>query len=379
MADILPTATPPSTRYSRFVVKSNDVLQGESRINVMKENSEEVIWFKERYLGEKEIVEHIVHNATRTICWTVHRPLRGWYIRLRAPTFPPGVFITFNPVPSRSSHYTEAALSFHSRTSLPCAPDESPVTTYFASPSPRPPPNRSSSSIHSYPPTPPAAPDLVLQPPSPTSASEDLPNTLPSSGPKKKLKTNPSNPSVSEFVLAPYADPVPSNSLFARVLNSFRDYDKMNYYSFTLSRIAIQAPPPYSSAPGSAGLGLGLGLASASQVPLTMTTSTEASISASSASPSNSSKTSSGDTAPASLPSAATPTSGLTSIKCLPLLTYHDHTSSLTFRSMTGLLEIDQAEEQLLGIDTSFWIAAALAYLDFLSDRGVSEVLLLLV
>jgi len=38
-------------------------------------------------------------------------------------------------------------------------------------------------------------------------------------------------------------------------------------------------------------------------------------------------------------------------------------------RSFTGLIEIDRTEEQLLGIETSFWIAIALTYLEFLEER----------
>ncbi|THV02620.1 hypothetical protein K435DRAFT_338796 [Dendrothele bispora CBS 962.96] len=342
MAGILPTTTAiasdssNSSRYSRFVVQSNDVLQEDARINVMKENSEEVIWYKERYLEEKEIVEHIIHSSTRTICWTVHRPLRGWYIRLRAPDFPPGVFIPLAPVPTRSPHYAEAALSFHSRTSLPCQslpPDES--TTYFVSPRPPTVTRSSSSSLHSYPPTPPAAPALILQPPSPTTETESGKPPVP-----QRRQQSP-KPTITEFVLTPYADPVPNKSLFSRVMNAFRDYDKMNYYSFTLSRVAVQSPPPpYSSSPPS---------------------SPDQTIRPLSIPSSSSSSTASNAQATLSTP---------TSMKCLPLLTFHDRTSTFTIRSLSGLLEIDQEEEQILGIDTSFWVAVALTYLDFLSDRG---------
>lgn len=54
-----------------------------------------------------------------------------------------------------------------------------------------------------------------------------------------------------------------------------------------------------------------------------------------------------------------------------PLLTFHDQTPVLTVRSLTGLLEIDRSEEILLGVDTSFWIAIALTYLEFLEEREV--------
>lgn len=54
-----------------------------------------------------------------------------------------------------------------------------------------------------------------------------------------------------------------------------------------------------------------------------------------------------------------------------PLVTFHDRTPILTVGSVTGLLEIDRAEERILGVDTSFWIAVALTYLEFLEEREV--------
>lgn len=44
----------------------------------------------------------------------------------------------------------------------------------------------------------------------------------------------------------------------------------------------------------------------------------------------------------------------------------------MTVSSITGLLEIDEEEEKLLGVQTSFWIAIALTYLEFLGERDVS-------
>lgn len=58
-----------------------------------------------------------------------------------------------------------------------------------------------------------------------------------------------------------------------------------------------------------------------------------------------------------------------------PLLTFHDRTPILTVGSVTGLLEIDRAEERVLGVDTSFWIAVALTYLEFLEEREVCSTL----
>jgi hypothetical protein len=50
---------------------------------------------------------------------------------------------------------------------------------------------------------------------------------------------------------------------------------------------------------------------------------------------------------------------------------FHDRTPVLTVRSRTGLIEINKTEEQLLGVETSFWIAVALTYLEFLEEREV--------
>ena len=58
-----------------------------------------------------------------------------------------------------------------------------------------------------------------------------------------------------------------------------------------------------------------------------------------------------------------------------PLLVFHDRTPFLTVRSLTGLIEIDDTEIQLLGVDTSFWIAIVLTYLEFLEEREVSFIL----
>lgn len=47
----------------------------------------------------------------------------------------------------------------------------------------------------------------------------------------------------------------------------------------------------------------------------------------------------------------------------------------LTVGSVTGLLEVDRAEERILGVDTSFWVAVALTYLEFLEEREVCLIL----
>lgn len=55
-----------------------------------------------------------------------------------------------------------------------------------------------------------------------------------------------------------------------------------------------------------------------------------------------------------------------------PLIIFHDQTSAWSFGSSTGLLEIDVGIERELGVDRSFWVSVALAYMDYLVDREAS-------
>ncbi|KAG5650396.1 hypothetical protein H0H81_012386 [Sphagnurus paluster] len=277
------------------------------RINVSEENSETVIWYKvgsrERFLSDEEIIEHVVHNPTSTVCWTIHRPKRGWYIRIRSPVFPPGVFIPLIPVPRASPHYADAALSFRSRTNI-----LGDVTS----------PNRSISSVHSYPPT---LPTLVVQPPSPKAVQAKL-EEIPK---KRERKPTKSTSQVTQFVLTPHSTQVAqptSNSFFARALSMLKNNRPTQSNSFTLSRVPVVAtlspPPPYAS--------------------------TLSSLS------------------PVENPFASV-------LPPPPVLVFHDQTPILTVGSFSGLIEIEKTEEQLLGVDTSFWIAVALTYLEFLEER----------
>ncbi|KAK7029514.1 hypothetical protein VNI00_014547 [Paramarasmius palmivorus] len=304
-----------SPKFARFSVRSSDVLQ-DARIEVLEENSDKVVWYKERFLAEHEIIEQVVHNQSSKVCWTIHRPMRGWYIRIRSPSFPPGVYISVTPVPTSSPHHSDAAMSFKSRTNLPNTSDD-PAFTLQA--------GASTSTVHSYPPTPPPAPALVIHPPTPPTSQSELPKEKDKEKEKEKEKLTRklARPSISEFVLTPYVAPASSTSFFSRVYNAIRDYDRLSSNSFTLSRISVQSPTAYVAAAASSSAAL--------------------------ASPNS----------PAS-------------VKCLPLLTFHDRTSLLTVRSISGLIEIDLAEEKLVGVETSFWITVALTYLDFLQDRGGS-------
>ncbi|KAF8438518.1 hypothetical protein L210DRAFT_3544258 [Boletus edulis BED1] len=305
---------------TRYVVQSSDVIS-DLRVNVFEENSTRVLWYKERFLSDQEIVEHIVHNQTSTICWIIHRPKQGWYIRIRSPTFPPGVFISLLPVPRCSPNFTDAALSFSCRTNVYPSPPTSVAadnhkssTDSLAS---------DSTAVHSYPPTPPSVPVVTTAPsPPPIDAKLDAIISVAAKISKSTPKVIPTR--ITQFLLAPHSSPHVSGpqpgeqrSLFTRALSLFQNNRPSHSTSFTLC--ALDKPGYTQQVAGSSQPRQRL-----SQL----------------------------------IPKIPT-----------PLLTFHDRTPILTVGSFTGLLEIERAEERILGVDTSFWIAVALTYLEFLEER----------
>jgi hypothetical protein len=238
--------------------------------------------------------------------------------------FPKGVFIPLTPVPLSSPYFVDASLSFSSRT------NPTPLTKTDAQEPTAPKSltlqdDSSRTSIHSYPPT-------------PTGSQLRLP--LNTHGPKNGGMQS----QVTQFVLAPLDTPTSQDavqqSFFTRALSVLKNHSSTHSNSFALSRVPVNTPfsppPPYA-------LNLPAPEASRSNVALMNATS------------------------------VGTPAGAPVVPLHAPLLTFHDRTPVLTVRSLTGLLEIDQSEEILLGVDTSFWVAVALAYLEFLEEREVSR------
>ncbi|PPR00820.1 hypothetical protein CVT26_012461 [Gymnopilus dilepis] len=353
-------AGPSNSGTLKYIVQTTDVLQ-DMRVNVSEEGSSTVIWYK--------------HNPTSTILWTIHRPSsRGWYIRIRSPAFPPGVFIPLIPVPSTSPLHTDAALSFNTRTNVaPVLPTsesqftlqdtdkdkddatESDIGTERmseSSSSASTPSSTSgsvssvassSSSVHSYPPTP-----IATSPTSSRSPASYFDGVTPTKASFSKTHKRPMRPTsslrpssqITQFLLSPTSippsthQPDPANmGFFARALSVLKSSRPSHSNSFTLSRVLTSSnghspsgtatpPPPY-----------------------------------------------------ASNLSVATSTVNLTSQRApelhTPLLVFHDQTPVYTVRSLTGLIELDKAEMTNLGVDPAFWITVALTYLEFLEEREV--------
>lgn len=239
------------------------------------------------------------------------------------------------PVPKVSPNYADAAISFACRTSIPPT---------LGAPAVQPPKlstDTDSTLVHSYPPSPPA-PSVVLQPPSPTTIDAKLEeiSIAESNGNSRtavpKRRNEASSNHITQFILAPHSSahvPQPAeSSFFTRALSAFKNSKPSHSSSFTLSPIPQHSQsPPTPPAPTSP---------------------------------------------PSSAQSHHTPHSPHfphLPPRPIPLLTFHDRTPILTVRSITGVLEIDQNEEKLLGVQTSFWIAVALTYLEFLGERDVSS------
>lgn len=313
---------------SRFHVQSSDVIS-DMRVNVSEEGSDKVLWYKERFLADEEIIEHLVENASSTILWTIHRPKRGWYIRLSTPSFPPGMFIPLLPLPQTSPYHADSALNFACRTNPPSYSLSTTPRTAFSDSArdsmdsditvtegPR-------EAVHSYPPTPPPqTPIVVVRPPSPTAVQAKLEEIAPSpsssSAPMKRLKRPPPSPlsPITHFLLTPHSAPLipqapPSTSLFTRVMSALKNNAPSHSYSFTLSPIPPLQPPV---------------------------------------------------TSPGGQRNAPTPTP-------IPLLTFHDRTPVWTVRSSSGYIEVDRTQVRMLGVDTSFYVAVALTYFEFLEEK----------
>ncbi|KAI0632744.1 hypothetical protein C8Q77DRAFT_841363 [Trametes polyzona] len=330
---------------ARYVVQSSDVLE-DMRVNVLPEGSDRVIWYKERFLSDDEILEHIVDNETSTLLWTIHRPKRGWYIRVRAPSFPPGVFISLLPIPQTSPYHAEAALSFACRTNLPAASSSQPsavrpsAITKHSTDSDVTLIDGSRDSVHSYPPTPPQGPSIIVNPPSPRSvhAKLDSVSLSPILGAQPQRRPAPPTvqSAVTHFVLTPHShahipEPTQPTSLLTRLMSVIKNNAPSHSYSFTLSPIPsapLPAAPPLSSPTGATAPGPAAG-------------------------PSAGSAAGAG-------PNPLTPT---------PLLTFHDRTPVWTARCSSGLIELDERQVRVLGVEPAFYVAVALTYLEFLQER----------
>lgn len=371
------------------------------------------------------------HEPTNSICWTVHRPIHGWYIRLRSPSFPPETYISLSPVSHKSFLYVEGALSFTSRTNslstfvMPVDEEEhrrfslaspsqprmsmSSIMTIRSTKTTRTVQSSSTERAHSYPPIP-SGPTVNVLPPSPKSVASRL-SRRSSSSSTYSASSSQSSPStirpstqtqLSTFILSPTINQIPlpaSNSYFARAISLFQYHRPRQNNSFTLSRIPAPMPQYISPAPSMSNLDLPNSGAAAlvnqntdevSDDTRTVTLDSQedpsmrdihippllrVSVSGPPAhSPSSSSLSPSYPVSSSLSPSTPSPDSSAPPPLSLPLvMRFVDETPIFTVGSTMGAFELDQTEVKALGIDMSYWIAVGLTYLDFLENKAVSH------
>ncbi|KAK0545798.1 hypothetical protein OC844_007311, partial [Tilletia horrida] len=69
------------------------------------------LFFRERELSDQgEIVDHLVNASSAYVPWSIHKPARGWYLRLRSPALPKGTALPFRP-PRKAENGTSAGAS----------------------------------------------------------------------------------------------------------------------------------------------------------------------------------------------------------------------------------------------------------------------------
>ena len=78
------------------------------------------VYFRQRELTERnEIVDKVIDASTGRVCWTVHRPTRGWYLYLRSPALPHGTAISIRSGKSKDENDpTASPLTFSVNTRL---------------------------------------------------------------------------------------------------------------------------------------------------------------------------------------------------------------------------------------------------------------------
>jgi len=183
--------------------------------------------------------------------------------------------------------------------------------------------------VHSYPPTsPPETPLVIVRPPSPRAVHAKLEEIAPVASSSSPSATSPilrppRSPyaPITHFLLTPHSTahvprPTESVSVFTRMLSVLKNNAPSHSYSFTLSPI----PTPPTPVPESPNAGNHQSHGAETHIPV-------------------------------------------------PILTFHDRTPVWTVRSNSGYIEVDKTQVRTLGVETSFYIAIALTYFEFLEDR----------
>ncbi|KAG8954559.1 hypothetical protein FRC00_005813 [Tulasnella sp. 408] len=319
---------------SRFHVQSSDVIDDELQITVTDERLERVEWKQVRVLAETEIIEVLTHVPSGRVSWTTNKPTKGWYIRLRSPMLPPGASIPLTPLTTPDLSPRPVYLAANASPSRHSYPPNSPATSPRESISssstitlvqddPRPQPQAASVPESTSAP-PPSAPESApsgpqSEPASSPAASSSRPSSL--QQPLLHPGRPPSGPppsQITHFLITPDPHLVDSHGLVHQQVQQQGANQGVSGFFSTISKRIIGAIEHRNS--------------------FTIR-----------------------------IPSPASPTSAP---RMLTLLTFYDTTPALRLGTpTTGTIELDEGIARLLGVDRGFYIAACLAFLEFLGDK----------
>lgn len=77
------------------------------RLQVVPINSSKAKWYQERILSDQdEIVDNLIDARDGRILWTLHRPVRGWYLHIQLPSLPREMGVPLQPVRSSQAGCT---------------------------------------------------------------------------------------------------------------------------------------------------------------------------------------------------------------------------------------------------------------------------------
>ncbi|KAF8322805.1 uncharacterized protein EI90DRAFT_3130922 [Cantharellus anzutake] len=272
---------------------------------------------KEPELIGKEIITSVKDNPSQRVKWTIHRPVSGWYIRIRSPHFAPKSFVSLVPCNPSEGDPTTGALAFTCQTRIDMNPPP-PAYSHAAQETPS-----VQSPSMSYPPQPSASSY------SPVSSSSSL--NLYATALRNGLSSPKSPPppfGAPEAYTRPVANVPPAHIGVTR---------------FVLKPASIAATAPsrlsfFSSALKSSIFGAGKSFTIQASHEFHSTPSSS----------------------PAPHPQSAPTT---------PVLAFRDTTPLIGAHSTSGIIELDHGVARVLGVDLSWWISVALAYIDFLDER----------
>jgi len=274
---------------------------------------------------------HSQEASTNQLRWTIHRPKRGWYIRLRAPMFPPGSAISLSPARTSAggesaTEIVDSRLRFGCRTLVPSTASQGHAY----------PPSRSSLSSQSH-----TQVGLSLEPLSTstrpesmeTPMSADLAHDITTQA-DSSIESPPNRRSLPTSV--PRSPPPPSEWQITHYILKAGEPEEGQFAHLHHHHHLRSLPsqPPHTS------------LLHRAIAPITRLSNA------------------------ASNHFYIVPETTLN--PSLPLIVFTDTTPVLS-AIPSGTLTVDEQEIRALGVEMAFWIAVSMAYLDYLRDRDVSS------